>query len=188
SNARELVRWAFSKDTEVGDVSQAFEIDQQYVIAVLTGKTEKGTPNVNAMREELTAAVRNEQKAKAIMDKLGNASGTLEEIAQKYGAEAQVRTAGNVNFAAANIEGVGMEPVAVGKTFGLKPGKRTGAIQGQGGVIMVELQNITPAPEAADLASLKNQIRSNRAARLDNAVYEAIKAKADIKDNRVKFF
>lgn len=188
SNARELVRWTFNKDTKVGDVSPVFEVDEQFVVAVLTGKTEKDEMNIEARREELTAAVRNEEKAKQIREKLNNAKGTLEEIAAKYGPEAQVRTASNVTFGSANIEGAGIEPVAVGKIFGLKPGKRTEAIEGQGGVLMAELQQITPAAPAADLASIKKQMQGMRMARLDNAVYEAIKAEADIKDSRVKFF
>ncbi len=187
-NAREIVRWAFREDTKVGAVSPAFEIDDQFVVAVLTGKTEKGEVNVESRREELTAAVRNELKAKQIAEKLKAGNGTLEQIAQKYGAEAQVRNADNVNFANGSIDGVGVEPIVVGKIFGLKPGKRTDAINGQAGVIIAELQNVTPATAPADLASLKKQIESGRAGRIENNVYEAIKASADIKDSRVKFF
>ncbi|KAA9339969.1 peptidylprolyl isomerase [Adhaeribacter soli] len=187
-NARELVRWTFNKDTKVGEVSPVFEVDDQFVVAVLTGKTEKGEQNIEARREELTAAVRNELKANAIKEKLANAKGSLEEIAAKYGPEAQVRTASNVTFGSANIEGAGIEPVAVGKIFALQPGKRTEAIEGQGGVIMAELQQITPAAPVTDIAGVKKQLEGMRMARLDNAVYEAIKAEAEIKDNRVKFF
>ena len=109
-------------------------------------------------------------------------------MASKYGPEAQVRTSENVTFASGAIEGVGMEPVVVGKVFGLKPGKRTEAIEGQSGVIVAEVQNITPATAPADLASLKKQMETGRMNRIENNVYEAIKADADIKDSRVKFF
>ena len=53
---------------------------------------------------------------------------------------------------------------------------------------MAELQQIRPAQPAADLAMLKKQIQASRTGRLDNAVYEAVKASADIQDSRVKFF
>jgi peptidyl-prolyl cis-trans isomerase D len=188
ANARELVRWAFSKDVAVGSVSkEPFEINDQFVVAVVTGKTEKGTSTVDDVREELTAAVRNEEKAKMIAGKLKAGNGTREQIAAKYGPEAQVRTA-SVTFGSGAIETVGMEPVAVGSIFGLKPGKRSGVIEGQAGLLMAELQNIDKAPAPADLGMLKNQLKMNRTSRLDNAVYEAVKTNADIKDNRVKFF
>ncbi|MFC5270907.1 peptidylprolyl isomerase [Adhaeribacter terreus] len=188
ANARELVRWAFREDTEVGAVSPAFEVDNQFVVAVLTGKTKKGEASIDARREELTAAVRNEKKAQQIIEKLKGASGSLEQIASKYGPEAQVRTSENVTFGPGAIEGIGLEPVAVGQVFGLKPGKRTAAIEGQAGVMMMELQKINPAQAPADLNMLKQQMLVSRKGRLDNAVYEAIKASADIKDSRVKFF
>jgi peptidyl-prolyl cis-trans isomerase D len=187
-NAREIVRWAFREDTKVGEVSPAFEVDDQFVVAVLTGKTDKGEVSIESRREELTAAVRNELKAKKIIEKLNANKGNLEQMAAKYGPEAQVRTSENVVFANGAIDGVGVEPVVVGKIFGLKPGKRTDAIDGQAGVIVAELQKINPPAPVADLGALKKQIETTRVNRIENNVYEAIKANADIKDSRVKFF
>ncbi|MDX5348265.1 MAG: SurA N-terminal domain-containing protein, partial [Hymenobacteraceae bacterium] len=70
TGARELVRWAYSEKTNVGDVSPVFEVGDQFVVAVLTNKREKGYPAVADIREELTAAVRQEEKAKTIVGKL----------------------------------------------------------------------------------------------------------------------
>ena len=53
---------------------------------------------------------------------------------------------------------------------------------------MMEQEKITPAPALADVNMLKQQLVASRKNRLENAVYEAIKANADIKDSRVKFF
>jgi len=44
-------------------MSPVFEVDDQFVVAVLTGKLEKGTASIDDVREELTMAVRNERKA-----------------------------------------------------------------------------------------------------------------------------
>src|SRR5690606_24001683 len=41
TGAREVVRWAFT-DASVGDVSEIFELDNAYVVALVTGKTEEG--------------------------------------------------------------------------------------------------------------------------------------------------
>jgi len=188
NNARELVRWAYSKDTEVGDVSPVFEVDDQFVVATLTGKREKGYANVEDIKEELTAAVRNEVKASQIIDKLKNGKGTLEQIAASYGSEAMVKTADNVTFASGSIPGIGIEPVAVGKAFGLKPGAHTAPFEGQSGVLIVELTSLNKAPESSDLASVKEQLVTTRATRAANDALEAVKEKSEIKDNRVKFF
>ncbi|MBF9253136.1 SurA N-terminal domain-containing protein [Pontibacter sp. 172403-2] len=188
NNARELVRWAYSKDTEIGDVSPVFEIDDQFVVATLTGKREKGYADVEDIKEELTAAVRNEIKAKQIIEKLKTGKGTLEQIAASYGPEAMVKSADSVTFASGAIPGIGIEPVAVGKAFGLKPGAQTAPFEGQGGVMIVELVSLNKAPEIDNLASVKEQLVATRATRAANDAFEAIKEKSDIKDNRVKFF
>ncbi|MFD2999796.1 SurA N-terminal domain-containing protein [Pontibacter toksunensis] len=188
NNARELVRWAYAKDTEVGDVSPVFEIEDQFVVAALTNKREKGYAKLEDVREELTAAVRNELKAEQIIAKLKDQKGTLDAIAASYGPDASVKTADNVTFASAAIPGLGVEPVAVGKAFGLKPGARTAPFEGQTGVLMVELTQMNPAPEINDFSNVKEQLRSTRTNTVQNNAFEAIREKADVKDNRVRFF
>ncbi|WP_161889659.1 peptidylprolyl isomerase [Pontibacter russatus] len=188
NNARELVRWAYAEDTEIGDVSPVFEIENQFVVATLTGKREKGYAAVGDIRDELTAAVRNEVKGQQIIEKLKGQKGSLDEMAANYGADAVVRTADNVTFASATIPGIGVEPVAVGKAFGMKPGARTAPFEGQGGVLVVELTQLNPAPEISDLSNVKEQMRTARSSQVENNVFEAVKEKADIKDNRVRFF
>ncbi|WP_207433746.1 peptidylprolyl isomerase [Sabulibacter ruber] len=187
-NARELVRWAFSEETKVGEVSPVMTMDDQYVVAVLTGKREKGTAKIEDVREELTAAVRNELKAKKIKEKLGSASGSLEQIAAKYGPDAIVRPATDVTLGAANAPGLGYEPVAIGRAFGLKAGQRTAPVDGEGGVVVVELTSLTPATPVADITSMRQQVQAQRAGRVQGALYEAVRKNAKIEDNRVRFF
>jgi peptidyl-prolyl cis-trans isomerase D len=191
--ARQVVRWAYGagqggKKTKVGDVSEVFEIGDQYVIAALTGERAKGTADVASLRPELTAAVRNELKAQQIMAKLQGKTGTLEQLAAAYGPQAQVKTANEVVLSSGVIQGLGSEPAAVGKVFGLKPGQKSAPIQGEQGVVIVEPVKINPAPAATDLKAVRQQLTLQRTARADGAIYEAVKANANIKDERTKFF
>jgi len=189
SNARELVRWTYAKDTEVGDVSPVFEINDQFVVAVLTKKREKGYAQVEDIKEELTAAVRNELKAKQIIEKLkGIKAGTLDQMAAAFGKDAIIRSADAVTLASGTMPGVGYEPIVVGKAFGMKPGARTAPFEGQGGVAIVELVQLNKAPETTDYTAIKQQLQSTAGSAVEGKAYEAIKAKADIKDNRVRFF
>ncbi len=188
TNAREVIRWAYSDVATVGAVSPVFETDDKFVVAVLTGKRQKGQPKVEDLREELTAAVRTEKKAEMILNKLKGVNGTLDEMAAKYGADATVKTADNVTFGANTIQGLGTEPVAVGKTFSLKPGAHTAPFKGETGVIAIELVSLTPAGEPGDLTAIKKQLASTRSMRAEGNIYEVVKEKADIKDNRAKYF
>ena len=192
-NARELVRWAFGfnqtgTETKVGDVSEVYEMGDQYVIAALTDERAKGTATVANLKPELSALVRNEAKAAQIIGKLAK-TGSLEEIATKYGPTAQVGTAENVVLGQGSIPNVGFEPLAVGKAYALKPGQKSAPVAGEQGVLIIEPVTIAAPPVAnANLKAVQQQLAQQRAQQQDGKIYEAIKAHANVKDNRTKFF
>ncbi len=193
--ARAIVRWAYGADDSegpgakaVGDVSRVFEVGDTYVIAVLTGERSKGTADVASIKPEITALVRNELKAEQIKQKLASAKGTLEQMAQAYGPSAQVKTADNVILGQGMIAGVGSEPTAVGRAFGLKVGQKSEPIAGDQGVFVVEPTSIQPAPPTTDVKAAQQQLVAQRTARADGLIFEAIKQHANVKDNRTKFF
>ena len=50
TNPRQIVRWAFDKETKVGDMSSIFDLDNMYVVAVLTKSVKEGyTPAEDIM-------------------------------------------------------------------------------------------------------------------------------------------
>jgi len=188
TDARELVRWAFDEGTDVGSISKAIEIGDQYVVAVVTGKTNEDKVTVDDYRQELTQKVRNQLKAEQIIQKLGNPAGALETVAAKYGAGAIVETVTDVNLANGFLKSAGVDPVAIGKAFGLKPGKRSKPFAGETGVLVVETSKVTPAPAIADYSLYKNLIQQNQSSRAGFFVNEAIRERANIKDRRAKFY
>lgn len=188
TDARSVVRWAFDDKTELNSVSEPFEVGDQYVIAVLTGKTDKDKVEVSDFRTELTTKVRNELKAQQILTKLGNASGSLESMAQKYGAGALVETVEDVNLATGFLKSAGIDPIALGKAFGLKPGKRTKPFASEAGVLVMETTSLTPAPAVADYTMYKTQLQQNNSSRLGFYINEAIKEAANVEDRRAKFY
>ena len=188
SEVRQIVRWAFNDKTDLNAVSEPFEVGDQYVIAVLTNKTAKDKVEVNDYRNELTTKVRNELKGEQIISKLGNASGSLDAMAQKYGAGALVETVDDVNLATGFLRSAGVDPVALGKAFGLKPGKRSKPFAGEGGVLVMETTSLTPASAVADYALYKTQIQQNNTSRIGFYINEAIKDAAKVEDRRAKFY
>jgi peptidyl-prolyl cis-trans isomerase D len=187
-NAGEIVRWAFNDDTKIGDVSKVFQNDNQYIVALETGATSKDNVKVDDFRDELTARVRGDKKAEQIIKKLSGISGTLEQIAQKYGAGALVETANDLTLAQGTLTSAGADPVAVGKAFGLKVGKRSQPFKGDGGVFIMETTSATPAPAIADLTMYKNSAKMMAAQRASYYINEAIKDNAKVVDNRAKFY
>ncbi|OJV16852.1 MAG: peptidylprolyl isomerase [Dyadobacter sp. 50-39] len=187
-NAREIVRWAFKEDTKTSTVSPVFETEEQYVVAVLTSKSDAKDVKVDDFRDELTTKVRNQIKAEQITAKLKGATGSLEDMAKKYGAGALVESASDISLATGFLTSAGFDPIALGKAFGLKAGQKSGVFTGENGVFVMELVSKTDAPKIADFTQYKTQLTQSLESRMSYLVNEAIRENAKIEDRRAKFF
>jgi peptidyl-prolyl cis-trans isomerase D len=188
-NAREIVRWTFNDATKVDQVSPVFETPEQYVVGVLTGKTSKDSPQIDDFRDQLLLKVRNVAKGKQISEKLSGISGaTLEDIAKKYGAGALVETANDITLGTGFLTSAGIDPIALGKGFGVAKGKRSKVFTGDNGVFLMERLNDTPAPAIADFSQFKNSAQQRNAQSISYYASEAIRENAKVIDRRAKFF
>jgi peptidyl-prolyl cis-trans isomerase D len=187
SNASEIVRWAFS-EAEVGKISPVFQLENNFVVAVLKKKTEKGYGSIEDFKDELTMKVRNEERAKMISAKLASLSGSLPEIAKKYGADAILNSANDLVPSNGFVAGMGYDPYLVGRIFGLKKGQVSKPIVYESGVAIVKVESNTPAVEIADYTQYKTQLIQNQAGRTEFSIRESLKESSDIEDNRYKFF
>lgn len=187
-NAREITLWAFKDGVDKGSISNAFEINDSYLVAAVTASTSKDKPKIDDYRDELKYRVIAEVKAEQITKKLNSLSGTLEQIAQKYGAGALVESSPAISLANGSLKSGGADPVALGKIFGLKPGQKTKAVKGESGIFILEGTAINNAPEIADYTQYKTQGIQALKGRGSYYVGEAIKENAKIIDNKAKFF
>jgi peptidyl-prolyl cis-trans isomerase D len=185
--ARQVVMWLF-RDASKGEVSEVFNLDDQNVVAVMTGEVKKGYKPLETVKAEITPAVRNEVKAKVISEKLSAAKGTLEEVAAAFGNDANVYTSSDLKLSGNSLPTVGFDPLAVGAAFSLESGKRTAPIAGENGVVIVEMQNKTIAPAAGEYSAYKNQLEQTAINRNSIGISEAIKDNSNIVDKRYKFY
>ncbi|MFC4871168.1 SurA N-terminal domain-containing protein [Negadavirga shengliensis] len=188
SGAREVIRWAFN-DASVGDVSSVFELDDAYVVALLVGRTEEGTADLNdaSTRDQVLSEVRNEKKAAYIMDKIKGLE-TLEAMKEVF-PEASIGSTPDLRLNASVIPGVGFAPKAVGAIFGMKDtGQLSKPIQEDIGVIVAQLNSLTPAPEIADFTRYQNEVTGNASQRTSYMIMMAMEDLAEVKDYRYRFF
>jgi len=186
-DAREIIRWTFL-DASLYEVSTVFELEDQYVIAVLTGKTDAGPAELEDVRVQLTPKVKNELKAEYIIRKLQQFEGTLDEIAEQYGSEANVYESSDIKLSSNSIPNVGFAPIAVGTVFSLEEGEISEPIIENDGVLIIQLNALVESPEIADYTNYKNQIEQRRSGMTSYLTSEAIKAHSGIIDERYKFF
>lgn len=186
-DARTMVTWLF-REAKIGKASDVFDLDDDYVVAIMTGESKAGFRSLDAVKEEITPAVRNEVKGKQIIEKLNTQKGTLEEMAKLFGTDAIVGSSSDLKLNSNTLPSVGLDPVAVGKIFSLENGKRSQPFAGENGVLIAELQNKTIAPAVGEYSMFRNQLLQGLNGKSAYAISEALKHGANIEDERYKFF
>lgn len=187
---RDLIRWAF--EAKKGEVSkQIFDTEDHFIVARVAEIQPKGTLPLEVVKPQIEAAVRNEVKAKMLTEKLNNAlsgASSLDQVAQKLDKPAV--DIENIVMANPVLPGVAMEPAVVGTAFGLQPDKLSKAVKGEEGVYAIQVTGFVNPAElvSSDINKQKQQIQTANAQRSWEAIYQALQHKADIHDNRIRFY
>jgi peptidyl-prolyl cis-trans isomerase D len=185
---REIVRWAYN-DAELGQVSPIFELEDQYLVAVLRGAVNKGEATWEDVKDELSTEVRNNLKAQQIMDKLKSVTQSdLTAIANAYGTNVSVTTMSDVTLQSSALNGLGYAPVAIGKAFAMKKGERTSLFRDESGIIALEVTEVSEATEVADYNSYKEQLVGRRTTQTLDKLYKALKKITKTDSDLAKFF
>lgn len=179
---REMIRWAHNSENAIGSIKR-FDVPQGYVIAKLKSKNETGLISVEMAKDVVSPILRNEKKAELIRKKMSGT--TLEAVSQS--SKATISNATAVAVGSPVLPNIGTEPKIIGAAFSLKPNTTSKLIDGNSGVYMIRTKSITKAPEAANYNSFISQEKTQQTSSAQTRAYQAIKDKADIKDNRAKF-
>lgn len=186
-DAREMITWLY-RDGKVGKVSNIFDLDRDYAVAVMTGKTDAGyRPLDDRLKTEITVIVKKDVQAKVISDKL-KGEGSLEDLAKAFPRDAVVGNASDVKLSSTSIANIGYDPVAIGRAFSVENGKRTKPFAGESGVTVIEVQNKTLAPSMGDYSFFKNTLQQAANNKGGLEIADAIKEKAGIEDKRYKVY
>jgi len=182
--SRTLVRWAY--DNKPGAISEPMNINDNYVVAMLTSVSKKGLASPNTARLSVEPVVRNEKKAKSIIEKQMKGT-TLEQVSQN--AHQSVQRADSLSFSAFVVPTLGNEPQFIGAAFNKQLlNKLSTPIAGTSGVYVVHPEGISGASNIGQTAAMqKQQIEQMLKQQASQAIASLRKA-ADITDNRAKFY
>jgi peptidyl-prolyl cis-trans isomerase D len=187
NNARALVRWVY--EAKKGDVSKVIDVDGRYVIAVLTSVREKGISPLDAVRNLVEMEAIKEKKAEKFLAEISSKAGSassIEQYAQAMGLP--IDTARNITFAGPYIPKSGRELELVGKLSVSKSGTLVKPMKGENGVVVAQLNKLTEAPAVTDYKQAAMQISQQMSGRVDYEMFEALKEKANVEDNRANFY
>ncbi len=186
-NPRQIVQWAFKETTAVGDVSPVFDLEDMFVVAVVTKAIQKGYPALDEVKPNIELLVLNELKGKHLVKQLTAYNGDL----------ARAETEMNLNpvnvspffFSSRNLKGFGAENKVIGSVFGLPDGKVSQPIIGNAGVFMVRLNSLTKAAEPASLDQVINTMQNSFKQSIDQEqAYRALEESLNLVDNRIRFY
>ena len=181
-NQRQIVRWAFEKETNVGDVKRFEVANVGNVIAKLKTVYEAGLTPVADARPSVEPILKNKKKAEKIKAKM--AGTTLEAIAKANATT--VQPAADVTLENPTLPNVGQEQKVVGTAFGLKGDKVSAPIEGNAGVYVVKTKSVLTAPALKSYTDYVAKLKSQNAS-ASGRIIPALKVDAKIEDNRAQF-
>jgi peptidyl-prolyl cis-trans isomerase D len=184
---REIVRWAFGAKT--GDVSKVFTLGNMYVVAQLVDIKEKGILPLEQVKDQVTAGAMRDKKAEILIEKMNTQSAgasTIDAVATKLGQSPF--PAENVSFSSGYVQGIGNEPRVIGTAFAMTPGKISKAIKGENGVYIIAVDKFNDPAQLTDIAAAQKQMADSRKQRSEYEVFNALKEKANVIDNRGRFY
>ncbi len=181
-NQRQIVRWAYDKKTNVGDVKRFEVANVGNVIVKLKKIYEEGLMSISDARIQLEPMLKNKKKAEMIKAKMKGSS--LDAIAKAN--NVAVQQAVDITLENASLPGVGPERKVVGTVFALGTNKISAPIDGISGVYVVKATAITKAIVLKDHADYIAKLKAQTAS-YSSRIIPALKVDADIKDNRSQF-
>lgn len=119
-------------------------------------------------------------------DKALAGTSSIDAVAQKVGKTAT--PVQNMVFANPIIPGLSQENKVIGTVFGSQVGKLSKAVSGDRGVYVFVVEGFTNPAPLANTFKQKEGMLMNISQRALGGAFQALQEKADIKDNRVKFY
>jgi hypothetical protein len=170
---REVVRWIFNEEREVGEVSVVNNNYKSYSVVQLTAVYKEGYKSLDAVKEDLKTLALNRAKVRVLAERLKARTKPVWVDASATLASPYLAT--------------GREPKVVGIVSGNAVGFTSGIIEGSNGAYRVKLVNVFDAPSsmsAADAAAENNRLGSNA----QRMLLQSLMQSAKVVDNRGAFY
>ncbi len=181
-NQRDIVKWTFDKDTKVGNVKRFDLNDGNYAVVILKGRYDKGLSSIANARPKIEPILKKEKKAAIIRKKISGNS--LEEMAKSIGRP--ISTADEVSIINPNFKVGGNDETVAAALLNTKEGD-VEIIDGKNGVFIIKVVKVIEPFDVKKYSTFSNNITQKLKSKT-NKVFDALKEKAEIEDNRTVFY
>jgi peptidylprolyl isomerase/peptidyl-prolyl cis-trans isomerase D len=178
---RQIITWAFGGDTKVGN-TQRFDIDNGYVVAISTNKTDKGLMSSSKAINRVRTTILNNKKAAIIKANMTGSS--LNDIATTN--NVPLKQMNNIALKSPSITGVGFEPKIIGAMYFAKENLFFNKVDGNKGVFAFVVTKKEKAVVLPNYETYRQRLSQDRKNKIVN-IFEALKKTSDVEDNRAGF-
>ena len=184
-NQRNLVKWLFENDTEIGDYKRFDLSSGGYVLAQLKTITDEGLMDVNSASLLALPEIRKNKKADLIL-KENRKYTNLDDLSSEKNLE--IVSVSSLNQSSPVVSQAGYEPLIIGNAFGLSQGETSGFFAGEDGVYMIKLVDIRKGDSPPTYLSFENQLSNKRRSAVESKILESFKDGSKIVDNRTLYY
>lgn len=184
-NSRPVIRWAFQNDK--GKVSEIFECDDKFVIAAVQGTLPEGYRSVASVTPSLKAEIAAQKKGEMISQELAAKNLTsVDAYAQAMKASAD--SVKFINFGTRRIAGIGVEPKLNAAVSLAQVDQVSVPVAGNNGVYVFKVYQRNKDAKEYNEASQIQALDATNAYRFGYQAIQSLVNKAEVEDNRIRFF
>ncbi len=184
-NSRQVIRWAFQHDK--GEISEIFECDDKFVIAGVEGTIKDGYRSVASVTPALKSEIAAQKKGEKISADLKAKNLTsVEAYAEAMGAKTD--SVKFVSFGTRRISGIGVEPKLNAMVSLAEVGQVSEPVAGNNGVYVFKVYEKNKDAKEYNEANEIKALDASNAYRFGYQAIQSLVNKADIEDNRIRFF
>lgn len=187
---RGIIQWTFIEGIDVGSISPVFTLEDKYVVAIVTKVNEEGIPTLDEIKDRLRPLIVTDLKGDIMVEKMKEAAGQSSDIYQIAAKlNTKVDTVENVTLNMRNIAGYGNEANVLGYVLTTEPAGLSQPIKGNNAAFVVIVDELNKPKEGEDYKVYERQLLNNFVSKVNNNSFvKTLEEKADIVDNRVKFY
>ena len=183
ANSRSIVKWMNKAD--VGEVSDVFEFDNSYVVAILTKENKEGYTPIEDIENNIKEEIKAEKKYEALLAKTEDYS-NFEDLSEIYNTTIVKDVKGQLSLL--SVDNLGYVPEVLGAVYGTEVGEISNPIKAQNSLIFVRVtardQYRGEGDFSAEQKSMTDKIKNYSI----TASFKALQDDAGLIDNRSEIY
>ena len=183
ANSRSIVKWMNKAD--VGEVSDVFEFDNSYVVAILTKENKEGYTSIEDLENNIKEEIKAEKKYEALLAKTEDYS-NFEDLSEIYNTPVVKDIKGKLS--SLSVDNLGYVPEVLGAVYGTEVGEISKPIKAQNSLIFVRVtardQYRGEGDFSAEQKSMTDKIKNYSI----TASFKALQDDAGLIDNRSEIY